>query len=184
MPNIQEFSKVSVLIVGAGPAGLAAAIRLKALRPGLDVCVIDKACGSGHHNLSGAVLEKEPLQSLLDAAAPGWENTDEAKTVLANRIDRDDILFMPCPNKAINVFGAISAAKALGMGWGQMAHHGDYSVSISKLTRWLADIARKKGVELLHGFAADSLILNEAGTASGVRLVDQGVDKEGEHQPN
>ena len=62
MPNYSEFSKVSVLVVGAGPAGLSTAIQLKVLKPDLDVCVIDKALELGNHNLSGAVLEKEPLQ--------------------------------------------------------------------------------------------------------------------------
>ena len=68
MPKNSEYSEVSVLIVGAGPAGLATAIQLKVLQPDLDVCVIDKARELGNHNLSGAVLEAEPLHSLLDAA--------------------------------------------------------------------------------------------------------------------
>ena len=73
MPNNNEYNKTSVLVVGAGPAGLAAAIQLKVLRPDMDVCVIEKALDLGNHNLSGAVLEKEPLHSLLDAAKPGWQ---------------------------------------------------------------------------------------------------------------
>ena len=60
MPNNNEYNKVSVLVVGAGPAGLATAIQLKVLQPDIDVCVIDKALDLGNHNLSGAVLEPEP----------------------------------------------------------------------------------------------------------------------------
>ena len=77
MANYSEFSKVSVLVVGAGPAGLSTAIQLKVLKPEIDICVIDKALDLGNHNLSGAVLEKEPLATLLDAAKPGWRDTDE-----------------------------------------------------------------------------------------------------------
>ncbi len=87
MPNYSEYSNVSVLVVGAGPAGLSAAIQLKVLKPDLDVCVVDKALDLGNHNLSGAVLEKEPLSTLLDAAKPGWRETDEAQQILANVID-------------------------------------------------------------------------------------------------
>ncbi len=68
-------NKVQVLIVGAGPGGLAAAIQLKTLRPQDEVCVIEKAAALGNHNLSGAVLEAEPLHTLLDSSVPGWRQT-------------------------------------------------------------------------------------------------------------
>lgn len=184
VPNNNEYDKVSVLVVGAGPAGLATAIQLRVLRPDIDVCVIDKALDLGNHNLSGAVLEKEPLHSLLDAAKPDWRETDEAKDVLANVIDKDDIMFLLGKNMAFNIFWALKMAKSMGIGWGQMIHHGDYSVSISKLTKWLGGIAREKGVEVLTGFAADHIVLDDAGAAVGVKLIDQGLDKEGNKQPN
>jgi electron-transferring-flavoprotein dehydrogenase len=91
--NNKDYNRVTVLVVGAGPAGLATAIQLKSLKPDIDVCVVEKSADLGNHNLSGAVLEPEPLQTLLDAAAPGWRDTDTAKEVLANKIDKDDILF-------------------------------------------------------------------------------------------
>jgi len=184
VPNNSEYNKVSVLVVGAGPAGLATAIQLRVLRPDIDVCVIDKALDLGNHNLSGAVLEKEPLHSLLDAAKPDWRETAEAKDVLANVIDKDDIMFLLGKNMSFNIFWALKMARSMGIGWGQMIHHGDYSLSISKLTKWLGGIAREKGVEVLTGFAADHVVLDGAGIAAGVKLIDQGIDKEGHKQPN
>ncbi len=184
MANHSEFSKVSVLVVGAGPAGLSTAIQLKVLKPEIDVCVIDKALDLGNHNLSGAVLEKEPLATLLDAAKPGWRETDEAKLVLANVIDKDDIMFLLGRNMAFGIFPMIKMARGMGLGFGQMIHHGDYSISISRLTKWLAGIARGMGIEVLTGFAADYVVFDGAGAAVGVKLVDQGVNKEGYRQPN
>jgi electron-transferring-flavoprotein dehydrogenase len=178
-------NSVTVLVVGAGPAGLAAAIKLKTLKPDLDVCVIDKAGGLGQHNLSGAVLEAEPLFSLLQGAAPVWQETDTAREVLANRIDRDDILFLPNQKRAIRIEWAVKLAKMFRLGFGQMLHHGDYSVSISRLVRWMGQIAAGLGAEVLTGFAASEILYDErTGSATGVRLVDQGMDKEGRPQPN
>lgn len=184
MPNNNDYNKVSVLVVGAGPAGLATAIQLRVLRPDLDVCVVEKALDLGNHNLSGAVLEKEPLHSLLDAAKPDWRETDEAKDVLANIIDKDDIMFLLGQNMSFNIFWAINMAKSMGIGWGQMIHHGDYSLSISKLTKWLGNIAREVGAEVLTGFAVDHVVMDGAGMATGVKLIDQGIDKEGHKEPN
>jgi electron-transferring-flavoprotein dehydrogenase len=184
VPNYSEYSKTTVLVVGAGPAGLSAAIQLKVLKSDLDVCVIDKALDLGNHNLSGAVLEAEPLQSLLDAAKPGWRDTDEAKQILANVIDKDDIMFLLGRNRAFPIFWAIKMARKMGLGFGQMMHHGDYSVSISRLTKWLGGIARGMGIEVLTGFAADHVVFDDSGSAVGVKLVDQGVNKEGHKQPN
>ena len=184
MPNYSEYSKGSVLVVGAGPAGLSTAIQLKVLKPEIDICVIDKSLDLGNHNLSGAVLEKEPLATLLDAAKPGWRETDEAKQVLANVIDKDDIMFLLGRNMAFGIFPMIKMARGMGLGFGQMIHHGDYSISISRLTKWLGGIAKGLGIEVLTGFAADHVVLDGAGAATGVKLVDQGVNKEGHQQPN
>ena len=184
MANYSEYSKVSVLIVGAGPAGLSTAIQLKVLKPDVDVCVIDKALDLGYHNLSGAVLEKEPLSTLLDAAKPDWRNSDEAKQVLANVIDKDDIMFLLGGKQAFGIFPMIKMARKFGLGFGQMIHHGDYSISISRLTKWLGGIARGMGIEVLTGFAADHIVLDGESVAAGVKLVDQGVNKEGHKQPN
>jgi electron-transferring-flavoprotein dehydrogenase len=183
--NDKDYNKVSVLVVGAGPAGLATAIQLKTMRPQIKVCVIDKGADLGNHNLSGAVLEPQPFHTLLDSAVPGWQDTDAAKDVLANKIDKDDILFLLGKKLAFNIFFAIRLAKIFRLGFGQMIHKGDYSVSISKLTKWMGQIAKNLGVEVLTSFAADDIILDpSASKAIGVRLVDRGLDKEGHKQPN
>jgi electron-transferring-flavoprotein dehydrogenase len=185
MTNNKGYNKVQVLVVGAGPAGLAAAIQLKVIRPEIEVCVVDKAADLGNHNLSGAVLEAEPLHTLLDGAVPGWRESDEAKTVLAAKIDKDNVMFLLGKKFSFNIFFAVKLAKRLGLGFGQMVHLGDYSVSISRLTKWLGQIAKQLGTEVITGFAAQDIILDEAGTAAtGVKLVDQGLDKEGYKQPN
>jgi electron-transferring-flavoprotein dehydrogenase len=183
MADPADYNKVEVLIVGAGPAGLACAIQLKLLRPQTEICVIEKAAELGNHNLSGAVLEQQPLNTLLDAATTGWQNTDAAKDVLANKVDKDNVLFLPGKSSGFNITFAIRFAKLLGLGFGQMTHLGDYSLSISKLTKWLGQIAKSLGVEVLTGFAAADIIASDSG-ASAVKLVDQGLNKEGHKQPN
>jgi electron-transferring-flavoprotein dehydrogenase len=184
VPDIKDYNKVSVLIVGAGPAGLATAMQLRTAYPDIDVCVVEKAADVGNHNLSGAVLEAEPLHALLDAAAPGWRETDAAKEVLANKIDKDDIMFLLGKKLAFNIFFAIKLCKLFHLGFGDMIHKGDYSVSISKLARWMGRIAKDLGVEVLTGFAAEDIILDGSGRVTGIKLVDQGLDKEGNKQPN
>ncbi len=185
MPNNKDYNRVSVLVVGAGPAGLATAIQLKILKPQVDICVIEKGADLGNHSLSGAVLEPQPLHSLLDSAVPGWQQSDAAKDVLANKIDKDDIMFFLGKKLAFNIFFAINLAKNFRLGFGQMIHKGDYSISISKLTKWMGQIAKNLGAEVLTGFAAEDIILNESeGRAAGVKLVDRGLDKEGHKQPN
>jgi electron-transferring-flavoprotein dehydrogenase len=180
-----NYNSVSVLIVGAGTAGLSAAIQLKTLKPNLDICVIEKAADLGNHNLSGAVLETKALHTLLDSALPGWQQTDSAKDVLDAKVDKDSVLFLLGKKLAFNVHFAIRMAKMLGLGPGQMMHHGDYSISVSKLTKWLGQIARQLGVEVLTGFAAQDIILNKSGNlVTGIKLVDQGLDKEGHRLPN
>ncbi len=185
MSNNKDYNKVSVLVVGAGPAGLATAIQLKTEKPDIDVCVVEKSTDLGNHNLSGAVLEPEPLHTLLDSAAPGWRETDAAKEVLASKIDKDDIMFLLGKKLAFNIFFAIRLGGIFRLGFGQMIHKGDYSVSISKLTKWMGQIAKDAGAEVITGFAAQDIIIDgSSGRASGVKLIDQGLDKEGHKQPN
>lgn len=185
MSNDRNYNKVNVLIVGAGPAGLSCAIQLKALKPDADICVIEKAADLGNNNLSGAVLETEPLHTLLDTAIPGWRDSESAKDVLAKKIRKDNVMFLLGKELSFNISFTIKLAKKFGLGFGQMMHKNDYIVSISKLTKWLGQIAKELGVEVLTGFAAEDIILDEStGMTKAVKLVDQGLDKEGRKQPN
>jgi electron-transferring-flavoprotein dehydrogenase len=185
MSNDMGYNKVQVLIVGAGPAGLSCAIQLKAQKQDIGVCVIEKAADLGNHNLSGAVLEAEPLHTLLDTAVPNWRDSDTAKDVLANKMCENNVMFFLGKKMSLNIFFAIKLAKIFRLGFGQMMHGNDYVVSISKLARWMGQIAKGFGVEVLTGFAAEDVIFDEsANIVKGVKLVDQGLDKEGQKQPN
>jgi len=181
----KDYNKVGVLIVGAGPAGLAAAIKIKSLKPEAEVCVIEKAAGLGFHNLSGAVLERDVLDKLLDTARPDWKESEEAGQVLGKKVRKDDVLFFTGRKLAFNICFALKIARVLRLGFGQMLHDGDYSVSVSRLTQWLGRIAKDTGVELLTGFAAEDIILDKTGQkVAGVKLVAQGLNRQGEKQPN
>ncbi len=164
---------LDVLIAGAGPAGLATAIRLKQQLDKSSVqasiAVIDKAPQPGYHNLSGAVLDPAPL----DALTPGWrDHRSLARRV--GEIEQDDLYFL-LGSRAIKVPQPVTP--------GAMDHHGDAVVSISRLTAFLAEKAREAGVEVYHGFSAREVII-EDGRLAGVRLGEVGLDAEGGHMSN
>ena len=121
--DISQLEKMEVLIVGGGPAGLSTAIRLKALRPKTDVCVIEKGPSLGNHNLSGAVLEKHAISKLLDDIVPEWEKSDEAAEVLGNEIDKDDIMFLLSKHFSFNISVFMRLARKLHLGIGQPGSH-------------------------------------------------------------
>ena len=178
-------NKTSVLIVGAGPAGLAAAITLKNQQPRAEICVIDKAAEPGNHNLSGAALETDCLDMLLNPVDRDWKNSQQAKDILSYKVDKDNLLFVAGRSFAFNFSFTMKIFKALKMSVAQMSHSGDYIVSTSKLTKWLCQMAKNLGVEVIYGFAAEDIIFDEEkNAATGVKLVDQGLNKEGQKQPN
>ena len=174
---MDELNKIDVLFVGAGPASLAGAIKLKQLlnQKGRNesVVVIEKADKLGQHNLSGAVFEADVLDELI----PDWkEKKDEfvIKT-LANRVERDETIFLLGDKFAIK-FPEIFVPS-------HMRHKGDYVISVSELVNWLAGIARGLGVEIYTGFAAKEIVV-EDNLVRGVKLGDKGLDKDGEKQSN
>ena len=168
---------MDVLFVGAGPASLAGAIKLKQLlnQKGRNesVVVIEKADKLGQHNLSGAVFEA----AVLDELIPDWRDKKDEFIVktLANRVERDETMFLLGDRLAIK-FPEIFVPP-------YMRHKGDYVISVGELVSWLAGIARELGVEIYTGFAAKEVVA-EDNVVKGVRLDDKGLNKEREKQSN
>lgn len=180
----KNYNIVDVLIVGAGPAGLAAAATVKKRKPELHVCVIDKSHGVGNHNLSGAVLEPQAVHEFLNYIDANLLASDEAKTILERTVAQDNIHFFTS-KRVVPMQPLIKLTKMFGFNVGAMMHKGDYIVSISQLTKWFAKIATGLGVEILHGFSVNEIVWDKiTKTATGVKLVDQGWNKEGEKQQN
>lgn len=149
-----------VVIVGAGPAGLACAIRLKQKNPDTRVCIIEKAAAIGGHLLSGAVFETRALDELL----PDWRALGAPLHVPATD---DHFMFL-------------TAAKAIRLPTPpQMHNHGNYIISIVELAQWLAVQAEALGVEIYPGFAGAELLYNPAGAVIGVATGDMGIGRNG-----
>src|SRR5690606_13912514 len=148
-----------VLIVGAGPAGLAAAIRLKQLHAALSVCVLEQAASVGGHALSGAVLETAPL----DALWPAWR---ESAPAICVPVQRDEF-------RLLTRRGAVRLPVPP-----QQRNHGNLIVSLGQLLPALAAHAESLGVDVLPGFAAAAPLFDAAGRVAGVRVGDMGLDAE------
>ncbi len=174
---MNEPNKIDALFVGAGPASLAGAIKLKQLlnQAGRkeSVVVIEKADKLGQHSLSGAVFEADVLGELI----PEWKERKDGfvTKMLANRVDRDELIFLVGHYRAIHIPEAF-VPKAL-------HHKGNYVISLSEMVNWLAGIARGLGVEIYNGFAAKELV-TEGDRVKGIKLSDKGLNKEGHKQPN
>jgi electron-transferring-flavoprotein dehydrogenase len=160
----REQMEYDVVVVGAGPSGLAAAIRLKqlaALAGGeIAVCVIEKGSEVGAHILSGAVFEPRALNELIpdwrERGAPLRTPAAEDRFVL---LTRSRAFRLPTP--------------------AQMHNHGNYVISLGNLCRWLAAQAEELGVEIYPGFAAAEVLYDEAGRVRGVATGDMGIGKDG-----
>ena len=158
----RDVIEFDVLVVGAGPAGLACAIRLRQLQPELNVCVIEKGSQVGAHILSGAVIETEPLDELL----PDWRGSPPPICVPATR---DEFLFL-------TKSGRVRLPTPP-----QMHNKGNVIVSLGATCAWLAEHAENAGVEIYPGFAASEPLFDKAGErVVGVRIGDMGVAKNGE----
>jgi electron-transferring-flavoprotein dehydrogenase len=167
---MSDMNKVDVLFVGAGPANLAGAIKLKQLlkekNSDASVVVIEKAEKIGHHSLSGAVFEAE----VLDELVPDWKESKDAfiTKMLANKVEKDETVFL---------FSGSSMKFAESIIPRAMHHKGNYAISLSEMTNWLAGIARGLGIEIYNGFAAKDIIV-ENNVVKGIKLGEKGLDKD------
>ena len=165
----RESMEFDVVIVGAGPAGLAAAIRLKQLKPEVTVVVVEKGSEVGAHILSGAVIDPIALDRLL----PDWRK--ESDIPIKTKVSADRFYLLG-PAGALRIPNLLMPPL--------MSNHGNFVVSLGNVCRWLAKKAEALGVEIYPGFAAAEVLYDANGAVAGVATGDMGIAKNGEHRPD
>ncbi|WP_332061003.1 electron transfer flavoprotein-ubiquinone oxidoreductase [Bartonella sp. CB74] len=165
----RESMEFDIVIVGAGPAGLSAAIRLKQINPKLSVTIVEKGTQVGAHILSGAVIDPIGIDTLL----PEWKS--EHHHPFKTPVTSDQLFFLK--PKSATIFPNIFRPKIL-------SNDGCYIVSLGDVCRWLSKKAEALGVEIYPGFAVSHTIQNDNGAIIGVLTGDMGLDKDGTPRKN
>ena len=156
-----------VVIVGAGPAGLSSAIRLKQINPEISVCVVEKGSEVGAHILSGAVFEPRAMDELF----PDWK---ERGAPLNTPVKKDHFLFYLSNKWSVKLPNFFIPKPT--------HNHGNYIVSMANVCRWLAEQAEAMEVDIYPGFAASEVVFHEDGSVKGIATGDMGVGLDGEHK--